>query len=175
MILQPLFGNIGATCIGYNFYHQEPTLALVTNFATLWCPLHYLQIWSASGATCILINFTNLATKLHNLHLLQIWPPSGTTCISCKLDHPVATHWFQSWSSAGINCIVTLPWITLSASSAIVELVSTRSLSQSLTSGPEDRTPGIPGSDTNVFNGKLFLPNRVLLESISPEIILDHN
>ena len=44
-----------------------------------------------------------------------------------------------------------------------------------LTSGPIDRSPGIPGSDTNVFNGKLFLLNRVLLESISPENILHQN
>ena len=43
----------GATSIGYNFGHQEPTLALVTNLATRWCPLHSLQIWPPGGATCI--------------------------------------------------------------------------------------------------------------------------
>ena len=65
---------------------------------------------------------------------MQIWPPDGATCISC---------------------IATLPWIALLALSVSIDLLSSSARVTSVkfqkhlvrTSGPKDRTPGLPGSD----------------------------
>ena len=79
--------------------------------------------------------FANLTTRWHHLHYLQIWPPG---CIIC---------------------IATLPRIALLALSVGIQLVSSSArvasvksqqglrLTHSVTSGPIDRTPGLPWSD----------------------------
>ena len=70
-------------------------------------------------------------------------------------------HCFQSWPPDCVTCIATLPWIALLALSVSIELVpslarvtsvkSTQALgvTDGETSGPKDRTPGLPGSDKN--------------------------
>ena len=77
----------------------------------------------------------NLVIRWHHLHCLQIWPPGCVTCIA------------------------TSPWIALLALSVSIEFVSSSarvtsakfqkgvSVSYFETTGPIDRTPGIPGSD----------------------------
>ena len=64
---------------------------------------------------------------------------------------------FQSWPPDCIICIATLPWIALLTLSVSIELVSSSARVTSVkshkgvlrTSGPKDRTPGLPGSDKN--------------------------
>ena len=104
----------------------------------------------------------NLTTRWHYLHKLQIWPPDGAICISCKFGHqmmPLAlvadlpTRWyhlycFQSWPPDCITCIATVG-IDLVSSSARVTSVKSQQVAHSVTSGPKDRTPGLPGSDKN--------------------------
>ena len=63
------------------------------------------------------------------------------------------------WPPGCVTCIVTLPWIVLLALSGSIELVSLSArvtsvkfqkgvvLTDGRTSGPKDRTPGLPGSD----------------------------
>ena len=69
----------------------------------------------------------------------------------------------QSWPPGCVTCIATLPWIALLALSVSIELVSSSVrvtsvkytqgllLSHSLTSGPKERPPGLPGSDKKSF------------------------
>ena len=106
--------------------------------------LNWLQIWPPDGATCIDHKFSHqvallasvaiLATGWGHLHQLKIGPPCDTICICSKFGHQVAPlalvpnlaiRWrhlqmFQIWPP---GC-VTLPWITLLASSVSIELVS---------------------------------------------------
>ena len=84
--------------------------------------------------------------------------------ISCKLVQNLVIRWrplqcFQSWPPGRVTCIATLPWIAILALSVSIELVSSSARVNSvqfykgvlvcdgLTSGPKDRTPGLPGSD----------------------------
>ena len=80
----------------------------------------------------------------------KIWSSGDVTCIA----------WFQSWPPGCVTCIATLPWNALLALSVSIELVSSsarvtsvksqqRSRREWRTSGPKDRTPGLPGSDKN--------------------------
>ena len=73
-------------------------------------------------------------------------------------------HCLQSWPQGWVTCIATLPWIILLALSVSIELVSSSArvtsvksdlislhkVSDGVTSGPIDQTPGLPGSDKNV-------------------------
>ena len=125
--------------------------------------------------------FANLATRWSRLHKLQIWPPDDTACISSKVGHQMALvqnlviswchlHCFQRWPPDCVTCIASLPWIALLALSVSIELVSssarvasvksTQGLSVShsdgRTSGPKDRTPGLPGSDKDDIDLKMI-------------------
>ena len=77
-------------------------------------------------------------------------------------------HCFQSWPPGRVTGLATWPWIGLLAWSVSIELVSSSArvtsvkstqrsltylLTYSLTSGPKDRTPGLPGSDKNAGGG----------------------
>ena len=175
------------------FSNNITPLALVTNLATRWRHLHWLQIWLPDGATCIGCKFghqmaplalvTNLATRWRHLHWLQIWPPDGTTCISCKFGHQMAQlasvqnlviswrylHCFQSCppdcGTALLHCLglpywhyqLVLSWYPRQPES---HQLSLQKVSHGRTSGPKDRTPGLPGSDKN-WNGT-FLPQHHL-------------
>ena len=73
-------------------------------------------------------------------------------------------HWFQCCSPAPgwVTCIATLPGIALLTLLVGIELVSSSARVTSVksqqgvsrtdrrTSGPKDRTPGLPGSDKNL-------------------------
>ena len=104
----------------------------------------------------------NLATRRHHLHQLQIRSPSGTTCIGSKFGHQLAPFALLPKLATRLHhCIATLPWIALLALSVSIELVSSSARVTSVksykplvvclwrTSGPKDRTPGLPGSDKN--------------------------
>ena len=70
-------------------------------------------------------------------------------------------HWFQCCPPGWVTCIATLPGIALLALSVSIDLVSSSARVTSVkfqqgvlvcdggTSGPKDRTPGLPGSDKN--------------------------
>ena len=73
----------------------------------------------------------NLVIRWHHLHCLQSWPPGCVTCIA------------------------TLPWITLLTLS--VGQLSLQKVSHGRTSGPKDRTPGLPGSDENTWTNERAL------------------
>ena len=94
------------------------------------------------------------------MHQLQIGSPSGTTCIGSKFGHQLAPLALLPKLATSNTCIATLPSIALLALSVSIELVSSsarvtsvkstqRSRSDGRTSGPKDRTPGLPGSDKN--------------------------
>ena len=117
-------------------------LALVKILATRWRYLHWLQMWSPGGTTCISCKFDQLGEA---------------PCISCKSDDQVAPpalvqnlvfRWrhfdcVQCWPPGCITCIATLPWIALLALSVSIELasssarVSKRALTQFQTSRPK--------------------------------------
>ena len=71
-------------------------------------------------------------------------------------------HCLQSWPPGCVTCIATLLWIVLLALSVSIDLVSSSARVTSVkstqrlvvcdgqTSGPKDRTPGLPGSDKNM-------------------------
>ena len=130
-------------CASGNVFYFFPTSSQL--FLNFFSPFFNFQNWPLGGATYISCKFdqqvgllasvANLAIRWPCLHQLQIWPPGGATCIA------------------------TLPWIALLASSVCIELVSSSARVTSVkfqkgvgvTSVPIDRTPGIPGSDKNIF------------------------
>ena len=71
----------------------------------------------------------NLVTMCRYLHWFQIWPSGGAT-------HIATLHWFAHWA---------MPNALLASSVELVSSSARKGLS--VTSGPIDRTPGIPGSD----------------------------
>ena len=106
----------------------------------------------------------NLVIRLHHLHCLQSWLPG---CIAC---------------------IATLPWNALLALSVSIELVSSSARVTSVkfqkgvwrTSGPIDRTPGLPESDKNqlraqnVFDFGEGIQNRdVQLWAVGPQWLVE--
>ena len=108
----------------------------------------------------------NLIIRWHHLHCLQSWPPG---CVSC---------------------IATLPWIALLALSVCIELVSSSARVTSVkfhkglsrtdgqTSGPIDRTPGLPGSDKNRVKYPLVTVSLTWVSIICnmyPSMVLDAN
>ena len=109
----------------------------------------------------------NLATRWCHLHQLQIWPPDSATCISCKFCHQMAplalvanlaTRWrhlHKSTSLALPHCLELPPWHYQPVLSWYLHQPeshqsSLNKVSQGRTSGPNYRTPGLPGSDKNV-------------------------
>ena len=72
-------------------------------------------------------------------------------------------HCLQSWPPGCVTCIATLPWVALLTLSVSIELVSSSARVTSVkfqkgvrrtdrqTSGPIDRTPGLPGSDKKII------------------------
>ena len=63
----------------------------------------------------------------------------------------------MSVKNQGHTCFLCFPWIALSAMSVSIDLISSSARVTSVksaqplgrTSGPKDRTPGLPGSDKN--------------------------
>ena len=70
-----------ATCIGSKFGHQVAPLASVTNLATRWRHLHYLQIWPPDGDICISCKIAHQMTPL---------ALGGIICIVCNGGHQLA-------------------------------------------------------------------------------------
>ena len=116
----------------------------------------------------------NLATRWRHLHKFQFWPPDGATCIGCKFGHQMAPR-----ALVYITCITSLLWISLLALSASIELLSSSarvtsvksnqtSLTEGLTYGPKDRTPGLPGSDKKFQKTKSIYFRNLLLGGPSP-------
>ena len=111
----------GASSIGYNFGH-----------------LHSRRIWSLVA---------NLATKF------KIWSSGGATCIGSNVVHR-----HQVGSHALPHCLelpywhyqLVLSWYLHQPESHQLSLHKvSHSLSDGQTSGPKDRTPGLPGYDKN--------------------------
>ena len=80
----------------------------------------------------------NLVTMCRYLHWFQIWPSGGAT-------HIATLHWFAHWA---------MPNALLASSVELVSSSARKGLS--VTSGPIDRTPGIPGSDKKELLGQVW-------------------
>ena len=86
------------------------------------------------------------------------------------LKNVAIVHWFQCCPPGWVTCIATLPGIALLALSVGIDLVSSSArvtsvksnqtlLTHSRTTGPNYRTPGLPGSDKKylqTFQSVLF-------------------
>ena len=126
-----------------------------------------------------LTSLENLITRWRHFHRLQIWPPDRAKCIICKFDHHMAPlalvtdsttrsrqlHYLQIWPP---HCLglpyryyqLVLTWYLHHPES---HQLSFTNVLEWRTSGPKDRTPGLPGSDKNgirdarstvdIFNG----------------------
>ena len=117
----------GASSVGYNFGH-----------------LHWRRMWPLVG---------NLATKF------KIWSSGGATCIGSNVVHQVGSH-------ALPHCLelpywhyqLVLTWYLHQPESHQLSLNKvSHSLTDGQTSGPKDRTPGLPGSDKNCHIRDTFL------------------
>ena len=146
----------GTTCIKCKFNQQMAQLELVQNLVIKWHHLHCLQSWPPHDASSIVCTF---------------WSPDGATCTACKFGLQVAQlalvqnlviswrhlHCFQSWPPDCVTCIATLPWIPYwyyqlvlswyphQPESHQLSLTKHYSLTHLLTTGPNYRTPGLPG------------------------------
>ena len=138
-------------------------LALVATLATRWHHLHKLQIWPPDGATCKFAHqmaplalVATLTTRWHHLHKLQLWPPDGATGMSCKFAHQMAPLVLLSKLTTRLHYLycyllhwhyqLVLSWYPHQPESQLSQL-SLNKVLESLTFGPNYRTPGLPGSD----------------------------
>ena len=94
----------------------------------------------------------NLATRWCHLHCLQIWPPDGTTCIDSKVGHQETSHRLPHCHGLPYwHYQLVLGWYHHQPESTQLSLTK---VSEFVTSGPLDRTPGLPGSDKKVAQGE---------------------
>ena len=114
-------------------------LALVANLATSWHHLYKLHIWPPTwtGLTfghqvAPLALFAKLATRLRNLRC------------HIALDCPIANRAYWHYQ-------LVLGWYHHQPESTQLSLTK---VSEFVTSGPLDRTPGLPGSDKKVAQGE---------------------
>ena len=129
-------------------------LALITNWATRWRYLHQLQFWPLVGATCIIWKLgdqvtslafvQNLVIRWRHLHRFQSWPSGGNTCRCTKFGHQVV-------SLALPHCLGMPHWHYQLVLSLYLHHPESHQLSlhkgKWRTTGPNYRTPGLPGSD----------------------------
>ena len=74
-------------------------------------------------------------------------------CIGSKVGHQIVSDALL-WNAL-LALSVNIEFVSSSARVTLVRSEKGGSLSQFETTGPIDRTPGTPGSDKNVFEGKL--------------------
>ena len=96
--------------------------------------------WCKFGQQVVPLASANWATKWHNLHLFKMWSSGGATCIVSKVGHQVT-------SLALPHCLELPYWHYQLVSGWYLHQLSFKKVSHWLTSGPKDRTPGLPGSD----------------------------
>ena len=150
------------------------TLNKLSSF-TFLCHGYCLKVYMQSIARGLVLTkhcqrHSGSRSWLHDLELshklkswplrLQICPPGGATCISCKLGHQVAQHelirnvvirWRHLFELPYWHYQLVLSWYLHQPESHQISLKKMLYwLTHSVTSGPIDRTPGLPGSDKNM-------------------------
>ena len=118
-----------------------------TQKLTPWLGLNLATTWHQL-APLVLVAY--LAITWHNLNWFKSWSSGCTTCIVCKVGHQVV-------SLALPHCLGIPYWYYQLVSSWYPHQPESHQLSLNKvcyiyawrTSGPKDRTPGLPGSDKN--------------------------